>query len=209
MAVKKSKSKLEYWGPVWEDENGKLISPGYSTYDSVRTIYDYVIFTINNKQVKTPGLVEVRFKRSKNKDHKKPVGEDATTTTTSGIKAAEIVIELTLLSPDHKIWLDTYMPILFPKPGKSKKELTFKVKHPLFSPTSGNIKAVVITGFEGPMRHTDPRAKMFRIECTEWLPQTTKPAGGTAPPPSLAAEVSEATIGLQSLPGNALASKTK
>jgi hypothetical protein len=208
MTVKKSQSKLDFWRPLWEFESGYVFSPGFTSTEGLRTIWDYVIFTINGVDVPTPGIADVRFMRSKNKDHKKPVGEDATTTTTSGIKAATIVIELEIWMPFHLEWIETYMPILFPKPGKSSGQFTFKVKHPLFGPKQGNIKAVSITDWEGPMKHSVPGAKIFRIHCVEYLPTTTKKAGGTVPPPSLAAETSQAAIGLQSLPGDALAKKT-
>lgn len=207
--IKKAGSKLEFWAPLYQDANGKIISPGYVSYEQLRTAWDYIVFTINGQDVLTPGLADVRFDRCKNRDNKKPVGADATTITTSGIKSAEIIIELLLWMPDHKIWLDTYMPILFPKPNKSTGQATFKVKHPLFSQKAAGITAVVIHSFEGPLRHSIPGAKIFRLRCTEWLPTTSKKAGGTAPPPSRAAEESNAAQGLSSqLPGKGLASKT-
>lgn len=203
-----SSSKLDFWGPLYEDQNGNIISPGFTSYAHNRNIWDYVTFMINGRPVKTPGIANVHFVRSKSKDKKKSVGEDATTTTTYGIKAAEIVIELDLWMPEDKMWIDQYVPILFPKPGKDGgKQPVFSVQHPLFK--TFNIKAVLVHGCEGPMKHSVARGKVFKIHCTEWMPTSTKKAGGSAPPPSLAAETSLEKIGLQSLPGEHMAGKTK
>jgi hypothetical protein len=271
--IKRSNNTLDFWGPIFTDADNVDFSPGFVEYPENYNVWDYVVFTINGKQVFTPGVADVRFLRSKEKDKKKSVGQDSSTTTTSGIKAAEIVIELELWMPDHWVWLNAYMPILFPKPNKSpqakavrstttvigtnhplfisednedlqgritsantivssnlgftaktqtipqvaapaassssggvkSQQPTFAVQHPLFK--AANIKAVVLHGWEGPLKHTVPRGKIFRIHCTEYQATTKIPAGGTAEVPSRALEAT-AAAGV-SLPGKNQASKTK
>lgn len=199
-----SNKQLQFWAPLFTDSTGTLFSPGYTFYPERLNIWDYVFFTINGTKVQTPGVAEVRFARAKNKDKKKSVGQDETTTTTSGIKAAEIVIELMVNTPQHKQWIDTYGQILFPKPGKDGgKQPTFQVSHPLFR--SFGVKSMIITGIEGPLRHTVPGTKLYKITGTEYFPQTSKPAGGTGqPPPSLAKQTSDAALG----PGQSMANQT-
>lgn len=197
--VKPSSSTLDFWGKLLEDENGKLISPGFVNYGEANAnLWDLCFMNLGKGLSPLPGTVNVYFKRQKNKDKKKPVGVDSTTVTTSGIKAAEIIIELTLWTPQHWLAMKEIMPTIFPKPGKDGgKQNSYQVSHPLLN--VANIKAVVFTGFEGPLAGHVNRAKTLKLECVEWMPtQTSKKAGGTAPPPSLAKEVSEATIGLQS-----------
>lgn len=199
-----SNSQIQFWAPLYQDDKGNVFSPGYTFYPERLNIWDYVFITINGQKIKTPGVAEVRFVRAKNKDKKKSVGQDETTTTTTGIKAADIVIELMLNIPDHKIWVDTYGPILFPKPGKDGgKQPVFQVSHPLFK--SLGVKSMLITGVEGPLRHTVPGTKLYKLTGTEYFPNTSKPAGGTGtPPPSLAKQTSDAALG----PGISMANAT-
>lgn len=197
--IKPSSSSLDFWGPLFEDEDGNLLSPGFVDYsENSANIWDKVYINIGNGFIKLPGIANVFFKRQKNKDKKKPVGVDSTTISTSGTKSAEIIIELLLWTPQHRQQMKQIIPVLFPKPGKDNgKQNSYQVKHPLFN--DANIKAIVITGFEGPMHGHVSRSKLLRLECSEWMPTaTTKKAGGTAPPPSLAEQTSTATLGLQS-----------
>lgn len=206
--IQTSADNLDFWGPLYNDADGNTFSPGFVDFGN-RNIWDVVRVNlvkvksgkINNLSdwVSLPGVCNVRFPRMKVKDSKKSLGVDSTTHTTSGWKAAELIIEMTIWTPDQWRQLKQILPLILPKPGKDfGKTDSFQIHHP--NADVAGIKSVVFYGFEGPHEHSIPRAKMFKLHAVEWTPSSTKKAGSTAPPPSLAKETSEAKLGLASYP---------
>lgn len=212
---------LDFWAPLYLDANENLFSPGFVQYTHKLNTWDIVqvnLQAVNNGKstasaqwTQLPGICAVHFPRQKRKDSKKAVGSDSTTTTTYGIKAAEILIEMTIWTPQHWLALKKLLPLIFPKPRKDGGNTSsFQIKYPTLG--LAGVNSVVFHSFEGPTNHSVSRAKHFKLHCTEWMPETKVKAGSTAPPPSLAKETSQAKVGLGTYPappGKTMSSQTE
>src|SRR5574338_1408431 len=113
-----NQTAFEFWGPVYEADDGTLYSPGFTgnTYASNSWSTDL----INGKAL--PGIVEVTVNKALDVDKKKASGSDGARLTLHGLQPAIIEIRVTIWTPEQLKELNRVWPILFPKAQKKKPQ---------------------------------------------------------------------------------------